>query len=91
MNPDLLDEDAFTIFLNSMEYDEIEAIYLRVDTYHQVLILRHCARLISAYIERKNTLTTIHEIKEYVRLLPIYLDREKRLRQLVNNQGKPVS
>ncbi len=74
-----LNEVEFTALLLPLTYDEIQALYATLDYWHKVLLVRHCALLCKEYVERRNQLTTITEIKEYVRMLPIWQERQSAL------------
>lgn len=71
-----LNKYDFITSLQAMTYEEIQAVYETLDYNHKAALLKHCALLIGDYLERRNQLTTIAEIKEYVRMLPIWQERQ---------------
>lgn len=78
-----LGREDFIARLEQMEYEAIEAIYDQVDKRHKACILRHCAYLIQTFMEHKDNLSSLAEIREYVRLLPIMVERHRKLAILV--------
>lgn len=77
--PNNLNEVEFTALLLTLTYDEIQALYDALDNRHKVFLVRHCALLCKEYVERRNQLTTIADMKEYVRMLPIWMERQSAL------------
>jgi len=79
-----LDESTFTSLLNHIDYDDIISLYSIVDRRYKAKILQYLARSISFEISRKNNLQTIHEIKAFVKQLPILQSRQTQLDIMVN-------
>lgn len=74
-----LDHDLFVALLNHIEYEDIISLYYTVDARHQVAILRHLSHNLVVDFSRKDNLHTIHEIRVFVKQLPILQARQLQI------------
>jgi hypothetical protein len=79
-----LAKEEFLAYLAAHTYEEVEALYGTLDAPHEAERLRWCTAAISAFIHRKDSLTTILEIRDYVRELPTWFGRQKDIMRQVN-------
>lgn len=71
------EKTEFVAILATMEYESIEELYVVTENrQHQAWMLQYCARALEAFMNRKDTLTTLAEISQFVREFPIWKKRQ---------------
>lgn len=80
----VIDDVVFQTFLDDLSYDDALAMFYTTESRkRKALIPQSCAKKISGYLARKNTLDSIREIKAYVQELPLWKQRMDQINILI--------